>query len=82
MKVYIVGIHDESWGNHGDYILHAFTDEKLADEQAEWYNDHLSLLEGDGAYVEEIEVSDKVFTKGEGMLIAEFLYHSFDEEES
>ena len=74
MTIYLVGVHDNSWGNTGDYILRAFTDKKLADEQYEWYKKHLHLFEGDYVTYETMEISDKISTQGDDMTIMELLY--------
>lgn len=81
MKVYIIGLHDESWGNHGDYITHVFTDYNKAREQADWLENNLSLLDGDYVTYEEFDISEEVDHHGKEETICGYMY-SYDEDES
>lgn len=81
MKVYVISLHDESWGNHGDYITHVFTDEEKAQEQADWLEENLSLLEGDGVCIEEFEVSEVVSHRAKGETVSGYIYNTSIEEE-
>lgn len=81
-KVYIVGLHDGSWGNHGDYIVGVFTDEELAQEQADWLEANLHFYDGDD-YVtfSEYDIQTRVDKRGKGAPISSYLYGTYEKEE-
>ena len=75
-RLYIIGLHDESWGNHGDYILGYAKDEIIADKIVDYLNEHMNLLEGDRAYYERIEPFDDLndLSVFNGASISDYLY--------
>ena len=73
-KVYVVILHDESWGNHGDHIFEVFDNEELAIEQVNWLEENLELLDGDYVTYCEYDISNKVIKRGKGVTISTILY--------
>lgn len=74
-KVYIVGLHDGSWGNNGDYIVGVFTDEKLAHEQADWLKANLDFYDkSDYVTFNTYDIQTSVDKRGKGETISDYLY--------
>ena len=76
--VYLVGAHDWSWGNTGDFIFFVFDDYEKAEKQAEWLENNLTLLDGDYITFQEFGISSEISHCGKGKTICDYLYDPKD----